>query len=91
MHEAQVAVDPRVAGGYVEFDAVGQETGTGAIAGIVRDGAARPAGRHGEVASAALIEKVRSVVTDGQGKLQGAGAAAGTDSATVTLPRLQRR
>jgi len=67
--------------------AFGQETGTGAIAGIVRDasGAVLP-GVTVEVASAALIEKVRSVVTDGQGNYKVLALRPGTYSATFTLP-----
>ncbi|PYR32189.1 MAG: hypothetical protein DMF90_24050, partial [Acidobacteria bacterium] len=49
--------------------ASGQTLASGSIAGVVRDtsGAVLP-GVSVEAASSALIEKVRSVVTDGQGQ-----------------------
>jgi hypothetical protein len=57
------------------------------IAGIVRDtsGAVLP-GVTVEAASPALIEKVRSVVTDGTGQYQIVNLAPGTYSVTYTLP-----
>lgn len=57
------------------------------IAGIVRDtsGAVLP-GVTVEAASPALIEKVRSVVTDGTGQYQIVNLAPGTYSITFTLP-----
>src|SRR6187397_1208806 len=59
----------------------------GSIAGIVRDtsGAVLP-GVTVEAASPALIEKVRSVVTDGTGQYQIVSLAAGTYTVTYTLP-----
>jgi hypothetical protein len=57
------------------------------IAGIVRDtsGAVLP-GVTVEAASPALIEKVRSVVTDGTGQFQIVNLVPGTYSVTFTLP-----
>src|SRR3989449_11359399 len=57
------------------------------IAGIVRDtsGAVLP-GVTVEAASPALIEKVRSVVTDGTGQYQIVNLVPGTYSVTFTLP-----
>jgi hypothetical protein len=59
----------------------------GSIVGVVRDtsGAVLP-GVTVEAASPALIEKVRSVVTDGTGQYQIVSLAAGTYSVTYTLP-----
>jgi len=60
---------------------------TGAIAGAVRDasGAVMP-GVTVEAASAALIEKVRSVVTDNQGLYQIVDLRPGIYTVTFTLP-----
>ncbi len=60
---------------------------TGAIAGIVKDtsGAVLP-GVTVEAASPALIEKVRSVVTDGQGVFKIIDLRPGTYTVTFTLP-----
>src|SRR6266404_5738574 len=57
------------------------------IAGTVRDasGAILP-GATVEAASPALIEKTRSVVTDGTGQYRIVDLRAGTYSVTVTLP-----
>src|SRR3978361_2310328 len=58
-----------------------------AIAGIVKDttGAVMP-GVTVEAASPALIEKVRSVVTDGQGQYKIVDLRPGVYSITFTLP-----
>src|SRR5215813_5767764 len=63
-----------------------QSTTTGAIAGIVRDttGAVLP-GVTVEAASPALIEKVRSAVTDAQGNYKIVDLRPGTYSVTFTL------
>lgn len=60
---------------------------TGAIAGTVKDttGASLP-GVNVEVASPALIEKVRVTVTDGQGNYKITELRPGTYSVTFTLP-----
>jgi len=60
---------------------------TGAIAGVVRDpsGAVMP-GVTVEAASPALIEKVRSVVTDNQGLYRIVDLRPGTYTVTFTLP-----
>jgi hypothetical protein len=59
---------------------------SGSIAGIVRDtsGAVLP-GVTVEAASPALIEKVRTVVTDGQGQYKIVDLRPGTYSVTFTL------
>src|SRR5581483_2802565 len=59
----------------------------GAIAGVVRDtsGAVMP-GVTVEAASPALIEKVRSVVTDAEGQYKIIDLRPGTYSVTFTLP-----
>jgi hypothetical protein len=64
----------------------GQSTTTGAIAGVVRDttGAVLP-GVTVEAASPALIEKVRSVITDAQGNFKIVDLRPGTYSVTFTL------
>jgi hypothetical protein len=63
-----------------------QSAATGAIAGTVRDttGALLP-GVNVEAASSALIEKVRSVVTDGQGNYKIIDLRPGIYSVTYTL------
>ena len=60
---------------------------TGSIAGVVKDasGAVLP-GVTVEAASPALIEKVRTVVTDGQGQYKIVDLRPGTYSVTFTLP-----
>ena len=60
---------------------------TGNIAGVVRDasGAVLP-GVTVEAASPALIEKVRSVVTDGQGLYRIVDLRPGQYTVTFTLP-----
>jgi len=60
---------------------------TGIIAGVVKDttGAVMP-GVTVEAASPALIEKVRSVVTDGAGLYKIVDLTPGTYSVTFTLP-----
>lgn len=64
-----------------------QSATTGAIAGVVRDpsGAVLP-GVTVEAASPALIEKVRVVVTDGQGLYRIGDLRPGTYRVTFTLP-----
>ena len=64
----------------------GQSATTGAIAGLVKDtsGAVLP-GVVVEVASPALIEKVRSAVTDGQGNYKVVDLRPGTYAVTFTL------
>src|SRR4029453_18104818 len=65
-----------------------QAAGTsGTIAGVVRDtsGAVMP-GVTVEAASPALIEKVRSVVTDGQGLYRIVDLRPGSYTVTFTLP-----
>src|SRR5262245_54095780 len=66
--------------------AVAQSVATGTISGTVRDpsGAVIP-GVTVEAASPALIEKVRSVVTDGQGVYRIIDLRPGTYSVTFTL------
>lgn len=61
--------------------------GVGSIAGVVRDasGGVLP-GVTVEAASPALIEKVRTVVTDGQGRYRIIDLRPGTYSVTFTLP-----
>src|SRR5262245_37287095 len=63
------------------------QSGAGGIAGLVRDatGAVLP-GVTVEAASPALIEKVRSVVTDAQGNYKITELRPGTYSVTFTLP-----
>src|SRR5256886_16331397 len=65
--------------------AAGQALGT--IAGVVKDssGAVLP-GVTVEAASPALIEKVRSVVTDGTGQYQIVNLVPGTYTVSFTLP-----
>src|SRR2546425_1470126 len=67
--------------------ALGQSATTGSIAGVVRDvtGAVLP-GVTVEAASPALIEKVRAVVSDGQGQYKIVELRPGTYSVTFTLP-----
>jgi hypothetical protein len=67
--------------------AIGQTTTSGAIAGVVKDttGAVLP-GVTVEAASAALIEKVRSVVSDAQGNYKIIDLRPGTYTVTFTLP-----
>src|SRR6266850_3651446 len=64
-----------------------QDAGTGAIAGIVKDttGAVLP-GVPVEAASPALIEKVRTAVTDAQGNYKITELRPGAYSVTFTLP-----
>ena len=69
------------------LDALAQSVATGTIAGVVRDtsGGVLP-GVTVEAASPALIEKVRSAVTDGQGVYRIIDLRPGTYSVTFTLP-----
>src|SRR5437762_4535539 len=64
-----------------------QSSTTGAIAGVARDatGAVLP-GVTVEAASPALIEKVRTVVTDAQGNYKIIELRPGTYTVTFTLP-----
>ena len=64
-----------------------QQQATGTIAGVVKDasGAVMP-GVTVEAASPALIEKVRSVVTDEQGQYKIINLTPGTYSVSFTLP-----
>src|SRR5437870_955124 len=64
-----------------------QSVASGSIAGIVRDttGAVLP-GVTVEASSPALIEKVRSVVTDDQGNYKIVDLRPGTYTVTFTLP-----
>jgi len=64
-----------------------QSASTGSIAGVARDasGAVLP-GVTVEAASPALIEKVRTVTTDGQGQYKIVELRPGTYSVTFTLP-----
>ena len=65
----------------------GQSSATGAVAGVVKDttGAVLP-GVTVEAASPALIEKVRSVVTDDSGNYKVVDLRPGTYTVTFTLP-----
>src|SRR6185436_4745792 len=67
--------------------ALAQSSTTGAIAGVVRDGtgAVLP-GVTVEAASPALIEKVRTAVSDAQGNYKIIDLRPGTYSVTFTLP-----
>src|SRR5437867_695383 len=67
--------------------AAAQSATTGAIAGVVRDatGAVLP-GVTVEASSPALIEKVRTAVTDDQGNYKILDLRPGTYSVTFTLP-----
>src|SRR5438128_7041124 len=64
-----------------------QSASTGSIAGVARDasGAVLP-GVTVEAASPALIEKVRTVTTDGQGQYKIVELRPGTYTVTFTLP-----
>src|SRR5881398_2113653 len=63
-----------------------QQTLSG-IAGAVKDSAGKPvAGVTVEAASPALIERVRSVVTDGEGQYRIQTLRPGTYTVTFTLP-----
>jgi hypothetical protein len=77
-----------VCGGLMSFPAAAsaQSATTGSIAGVVKDatGAVLP-GVTVEVASPALIEKVRTVVTDDQGQYKIVELRPGTYSVTFTL------
>jgi hypothetical protein len=71
----------------VPVGARAQSATTGAIAGVVRDatGAVLP-GVTVEAASPALIEKVRTVVTDNEGQYKIVDLRPGTYAVTFTLP-----
>jgi hypothetical protein len=88
-----MTIDRRVACGVtllallLAAGAGAQSSTTGAIAGVVRDasGAVLP-GVTVEAASPALIEKVRVVVTDGEGLYKIVDLRPGTYSVTFSLP-----
>src|ERR1700758_2719936 len=67
--------------------AVAAAQAAGGIAGVVKDtsGAVMP-GVTGEASSPALIEKVRSVVTDSEGQYKIIDLRPGTYTVTFTLP-----
>ena len=71
------------------FTALAQNLATGTITGVARDntGAVLP-GVTVEAASPALIEKVRTVVTDGQGVYRIIELRPGTYTVTFTLAGL---
>src|SRR5205823_9283605 len=71
----------------VPISASAQGSGSGSIAGVVKDtsGAVMP-GVTVEAASPALIEKVRSVITDAQGQYKIVDLRPGTYVVTFTLP-----
>src|SRR2546422_5168633 len=71
---------------FVPAVALAESATTGAIAGVVRDptGAVLP-GVTVEAASPALIEKVRTVVTDGEGQYKIVDLRPGTYTVTFTL------
>jgi len=73
--------------GLLAFPAAGYGQALGTIAGVVRDasGAVLP-GVTVEAASPALIEKVRSVVTDGTGQYRIVNLPPGIYSVTFALP-----
>ena len=73
--------------GLAAVPAMSAAQGLGAIAGVARDasGAVLP-GVTVEVASPALIEKVRSAVTDGSGQYRVLSLPNGVYSVTFTLP-----
>jgi hypothetical protein len=64
-----------------------QDVGSGTFAGVVRDtsGAVLP-GVTVEAASPALIEKIRTTVTDGEGRYRIPGLRPGVYTVTFTLP-----
>src|SRR3989441_4642776 len=71
----------------VAANARAQSATTGSIAGVVRDatGAVLP-GVTVEAASPALIEKVRTVITDNEGQYKIVDLRPGTYAVTFTLP-----
>ena len=67
--------------------AIPSQSQTGSISGIVKDSAgARLAGVTVEVSSPALIEKMRSAVTDDDGAYTIVGLQSGTYLLTFTIP-----
>src|SRR5262245_27872067 len=87
MHTCRLVVRLLVAAiVFAPFAAAGQSATTGAIAGIARDttGAVLP-GVTVEASSPALIEKVRSAVTDDQGNYKIVDLRPGTYTVTFTL------
>src|SRR5688572_6170097 len=86
MLQAQAFVLPLTIAALVLFPEVASAQ-VGSIAGVARDasGAVMP-GVTVEVTSPALIEKVRSTVTDSNGRYQITALPVGTYSATFTLP-----
>src|SRR5438445_7673458 len=73
--------------GLIAAAAMAQSGTTGTIAGVAKDatGAVLP-GVTVEAASPALIEKVRTAVTDGQGNYKIVDLRPGTYTVTFTLP-----
>src|SRR5688572_6463040 len=73
--------------GLLPSSAAAQSATTSAIAGVVRDatGAVLP-GVTVEASSPALIEKVRTVVTDGEGNYRIVDLRPGTYTVTFSLP-----
>jgi hypothetical protein len=73
--------------GLLNWSAAAAQQASGGISGVARDttGAVMP-GVTVEAASPALIEKVRSTVTDDQGRYQIIDLRPGTYSVTFTLP-----
>src|ERR1041384_241254 len=72
---------------FFPMPAISQSTNTGAIAGAVKDssGAVLP-GVTVEAASPALIEKIRTAITDDQGNYKITELRPGTYTVTFTLP-----
>ena len=73
--------------GFLAIPAISNAQALGTVAGAVKDasGAVLP-GVTVEVASPALIEKVRTVVTDGSGQYQIVNLPPGTYTVTFALP-----
>ncbi len=84
---ARVIVAAALLAGLTPGSGWAQSSTTGAIAGVVKDttGAVLP-GVTVEAASPALIEKVRSAVTDAQGNYKIVDLRPGTYSVTFSLP-----
>src|ERR1700731_4768418 len=75
-----------VACAFFVSSALAQQTLSG-LSGVVKDAAGMPvAGATVEAASPALIERVRSVVTDGAGQYKITELQAGADTVTVKGP-----
>src|SRR3954453_4322217 len=84
---ARVVVGAIWLAGMLMPNIVYAQLGASGIAGVVRDasGAVLPGGTV-EAASPALIEKVRSVITDEQGQYRIVDLRTGTYTVTFTLP-----